>query len=332
MCIPSEILELVMKFDWLIKCLYSLCSVISPYLIISSSSGNNFYIHGGIEKKDGKIPTNRFYCLDSSMTWNEITSPTCPSLSHHAAVELGNRYLVLVGGWTGKTRTSNVYVYDTEKKFWSFPTVTGFPEGGGLSSHTATHMDNGVILVLGREGGLRTQRKHGSGFLLHGSPDNKQFTYSEYTQATSSRSGHTANVAASTLFIIGGRDNELLEYKSSFKSVVTDKGATEKFIEVAQKLKPLEKYPSGRKNHVTVTGQGALLIHGGETFDGKSKEPVGDMFILTAKPIKMYKVGTTDINRAGHVCGTVDGKIILHGGVGKGNLVYGDTHILTFHI
>ncbi|CAG2242702.1 unnamed protein product [Mytilus edulis] len=221
--------------------------------------GNNFYIHGGIEKKDGKIPTNRFYCLDSSMTWNEITSPTCPSLSHHAA------------------------------KTWQW-------------------------------------------FSSSRSPDNKQFTYSEYTQATSSRSGHTANVAASTLFIIGGRDNELLEYKSSFKSVVTDKGATEKFIEVAQKLKPLDKYPSGRKNHVTVTGQGALLIHGGETFDGKSKEPVGDMFILTAKPIKMYKVGTTDINREGHVCGTVDGKIILHGGVGKGNLVYGDTHILTFHI
>jgi hypothetical protein len=63
---------------------------------------------------------------------------------------------------------------------------------------------NGVILVIGREGGLRTQRKHGSGFQLTGSPEKNQFHYSEYTQAIASRSGHTANIAASTLFIIVG--------------------------------------------------------------------------------------------------------------------------------
>lgn len=300
--------------------------------LFASLSGNSFYIHGGVEKKDSKIPSNKFYCMDPSMQWTEITVPGSPALSHHAAVALNNKYVILVGGWTGKTRTSSVYIFDTEKRLWTFPTVTGFPEGGGLSSHTATHMDNGIILVLGREGGLRTQRRHGSGFLLHCQPEEKKCTYSEYTQATASRSGHTANIAASTLFIVGGRDNNLLEFQSGFKSSISDAGATEKILQVAQKLKALDKHPAGRKNHVTITGKGALLIHGGETFDGKNKEPVGDMYVITTKPITIFNVGRSLINRAGHVSGTVGDQIVLHGGIGKGNIIYGDTHKLSFYV
>ena len=270
--------------------------------------------------------------LDSFMRWTDITTRGSPALSHHAAVEVGNRYIIIVGGWTGKTRTSNINVFDTEKRVWTVPSVTGFPEGGGLSSHTATLLDNGVILVIGREGGLRTQRKHGSGFQLTGSPEKNQFHYSEYTQAIASRSGHTANIAASTLFIIGGRDNDLLEFKSGFKSGSVDSPPTEYFAEISQKLKPLEKYPPGRKNHVTISGQGSVLIHGGETFDGKSREPIGDIYLMTMKPsISFFKVGVSDIGRSGHVCGILGDSILLHGGVGQGNLVYGDTHRLSFH-
>jgi hypothetical protein len=77
----------------------------------------------------------------------------------------------------------------------------------------------------------------------------------------------------SKTLILEGRDNDLLELKSGFKSGSVDSPPTEYFAEISQKLKPLEKYPPGRKNHVTISGQGSVLIHGGETFDGKSREP-----------------------------------------------------------
>jgi hypothetical protein len=49
------------------------------------------------------------------------------------------------------------------------------------------------------------------------------------------------------------------------------------------------------KNHVTISGQGSVLIHGGETFDGKSREPIGDIYIMTMKPsISFFKVGVSD--------------------------------------
>jgi len=37
----------------------------------------------------------------------------------------------------------------------------------GLSSHTATAINDNLICVLGREGGIKTQRRFGDLFLLH---------------------------------------------------------------------------------------------------------------------------------------------------------------------
>lgn len=46
----------------------------------------------------------------------------------------------------------------------------GFPMGAGLSSHTANLLSNSEILVVGREGSLRTQRRSGNAFILSGLP------------------------------------------------------------------------------------------------------------------------------------------------------------------
>lgn len=296
--------------------------------------GNNFYIHGGVETKDGKTPSNKLYLLSGSGgSWTEQSHPGSPSLSHHTAVALGDRYIILIGGWNGKARSSKVYAFDTEKQLWTEPTVEGFPEDGGLSSHTSTPLSSGEILILGREGSLRMQRRHGSGYLLSGSVEAGKFTYREYTQETASRSGHTSNIIGNVLYIVGGRDNNLVEMHQGFKSPRSPLPVTNTITTAVDKLSPMSKTPGGRKNHITIESSGAIFIHGGETFDGRSREPVGEMFIFSRKPSPtFYRVGMSEVKRAGHVCGVVGDKIILHGGFGGKNQVYGDTFYLKFKV
>ena len=324
----------------IIHILYLNCISTLVFLIINDVdktsevcfTGNNFYIHGGIETKDGKAPSNKLYQLNSSgESWKELSSPGSPSLSHHQAVALSDRYIILVGGWNGRARSSKIYAFDTEKQLWMEPTVSGFPEDGGLSSHTATALSSGEILILGREGSLRMQRRHGSGYILSGNVESAKFTYKEYTQETASRSGHTASIIGNTLYIVGGRDNNLIEMHSGFKSPITPLPVTNSITSAVGKLNPVSKMPGGRKNHIAIESPGALLIHGGETFDGRSREPVGEMYIFSRKPTPtFYKVGVSEVKRAGHVCGVVGDKIILHGGFGGKNQVYGNTFYLKF--
>ncbi|XP_061181620.1 kelch domain-containing protein 9-like [Saccostrea echinata] len=294
--------------------------------------GNNFYIHGGVESMDSKTPSNRLYQLSSSEgAWTELSFPGSPSLSHHAAVDINDRYIILIGGWNGKSRSSKIYAFDTEKQQWTEPTVTGFPEDGGLSSHTATVLNSGKILILGREGSLRMQRRHGSMYLLSGSVESGRFIYREYTQATASRSGHTANVIGNVLCIVGGRDSNLIEIHTGFKSLKSPAPVTNQITRIVDKLPSVSKTPAGRKNHVSVVSPGAILIHGGETFDGRNREPVGEMLIFATKPCNtFYKVGVSEVKRAGHVCGVVGDEIILHGGFGGKKQLYGDTFFLKF--
>jgi hypothetical protein len=79
---------------------------------------------------------------------------------------------VLVGGWTGKKRSHTVHVFDTDVKKWLSVTEWAGGKGRvappvGLSSHTATPINDRLICVLGREGGVKTQRRFGDLFLLH---------------------------------------------------------------------------------------------------------------------------------------------------------------------
>lgn len=60
---------------------------------------------------------------------------------------------------------------------------------------------------------------------------------------------------------------------------------------------------------------------------------MGEMFIFSRKPSPtFYRVGVSEVKRAGHVCGVVEDKIILHGGFGGKNHVYGDTFYLKFKV
>jgi len=155
-------------------------------------AADSLYVHGGVEKVGSKTPSRRLHRFQfSESTWSEVFLDGLPTLSHHAAVMMSGRFAVIIGGWTGRQRTADVHLFDVASAHWSTPRTLGFPAGAGLSSHAAVALASGDILVIGREGSLRMQRKFGSVFLLHGDPSHGTtavFTYSEFPMSTASRS------------------------------------------------------------------------------------------------------------------------------------------------
>ncbi|XP_052766229.1 kelch domain-containing protein 9-like isoform X1 [Mya arenaria] len=289
---------------------------------------NTFYIHGGVTKYGSTVPSNKLYKLDlSSSHWVEVTAAGSPALSHHACVAIDNRYLILIGGWDGRQRVSHVHVFDTQENIWIPARDSGFPDGAGLSSHAAVVLSSGEILIVGREGSLRIQRKHGNVYLLTGNVLNGHFTYKKMTNATSSRSGHSINSVGNTLYIIGGRDDQLVEFHTGYSSGEPIGSITSKFSDIAQSFKPMSKPPSGRKHHVSISGKGCIVLHGGETFDGRSREPVGEMFLIKVKPhLQFYKLGVSAVGRACHVCVSSGDDVFFHGGIAGRNIVQSDTY------
>lgn len=289
--------------------------------------GNSIYVHGGVTKYQSTHPSDKLYKMDlTSATWTEVKDTGSPSLSHHACVVLENRYMTLIGGWDGRQRVTKIYAYDTQEKRWLVMNDSGFPEGAGLSSHAATVLSSGKILIIGREGSLRLQRKHGNVYELTGSVLRGEFKYKKMTNATSSRSGHTVNCVGNIVYIIGGRDDQMIEFHSGYSSGEHVGNLTSKFADIVQSCKPMTKPPNGRKNHVTFTGTGCMIIHGGETFDGRSREPVGEMFLVITKPhLSYYKIGNSSVGRASHVCINTGDRVIIHGGIAGKNVVHGET-------
>mgnify|MGYP000100230220 FL=1 len=295
---------------------------------------NSFYIHGGVSKYGSTTASAKLYKLDlGSKTWQEVSVPGSPSLSHHACVVFEDRYMVLIGGWDGRHRVSTLHAYDAQESQWITLRDNGFPEGAGLSSHAAMVLKSGELLIIGREGSLRIQRRHGNAYILTGSVLRGEFTYRKMTNDTSSRSGHTVNSIDNACYIIGGRDDQLVESHAGYhgySSKELDGNLTSKFVDITELVRPMTKQPCGRKNHVAVSGKGCIFIHGGETFDGRSREPVGDMYLLTVKPhLQFHKLDNSQIARASHVCVSNGDVVMFHGGIAGKNVVHGETYELT---
>lgn len=138
---------------------------------------DTFYIHGGIRVRGDHAPSNGMFKFQNQR-WTEITSADSPSLSYHRCVVMnGGQYIVTIGGWDGSKRKSDVYVFDVAKNTWHPAQATGFPSDGGLNNHAVIPMRSNEtnILVIGRDGSLRTQRKHGDAYCLRGDPAKRIF-------------------------------------------------------------------------------------------------------------------------------------------------------------
>ncbi|CAL1536477.1 unnamed protein product [Lymnaea stagnalis] len=295
---------------------------------VSSVIDNTLYIHGGMQDVSSKFPSNQFFKLNlTSTVWEQIRTPGSPALSHHAAVVLENRYMVLIGGWDGRKRVANLHAYDTQMNQWLKLEHSGFPDGAGLSSHTATVRIDGNIIIVGREGSLRIQRKHGCVYILIGNVLDGMFTYHECSDNVVSRSGHTTDLIGKNIYIVGGRSDSLLE-----KVVGIDKrnhNECSPLTKIHEHLKnfqsPMLKFPCGRRHHISAVGSNCILIHGGETFDGKSHDPVGDMFMISLKPLtNFYQLDCSSLQRAGHTAIVTSERVLVHGGRSGKSTIHSD--------
>ena len=182
------------------------------------------YLHGGLSS-----PRQSGQPLSSLVRWSPATNTVSlldtsgPALSHHTANMVGE-VMVLTGGWDGKNRSSRVHGLNLRTNQWleleHLEKISRPPFG--LSGHSTTMIRSSLFCVLGREGGLKIQRKFGDIFLLHLSLDPGQgvgtYYWEEAPVKTKSRSGHTALLAPSLrhgadlygLFVFGGRDDETI--------------------------------------------------------------------------------------------------------------------------
>lgn len=225
-----------------------------------------------------------------------------------------------------------MFSFVLQEECWLPMKTSGFPPGGGLSSHTATLLENKDILIIGREGSARLQRRTGNSFYLRGSVLAGEFKYTDHTMVPASRAGHTSHSIGNVMYIYGGRADEVIETHKGYKGTIQECPTVDRLIAaVSKNMAPVAnaKIPCGRKNQVSISGTKGIFIHGGETFDGKSKDPVGDMIVLVIKPqLTWYKLGTSSVGRAAHVCVVYNGDIVIHGGEGAKNVVYGATYKL----
>jgi hypothetical protein len=218
------------------------------------SVGGSLFIHGGIDKSGSTVALSKLFAYDTdSMSWTDLTTANSPALSHHVTVALHDRYILTIGGWDGRARISNVHVYDIQQAHWIDIDTCGFPAGAGLSSHTANLLSSGDIVVIGREGSLRTQRRTGSAFLLTGDI-RKGFEYRSLPLGVSSRSGHSSTIVDNCLYVIGGRDDKLVEIHNGYKAPVVHSCAQLLSLDsCAQNSESnATKVPTCRKNHVAV--------------------------------------------------------------------------------
>ena len=309
-------------------------------------------VHGGINKVECKKPLNNLYFFSfESEIWSDITTEKSPLLSHHACVVLDNRWLVLVGGWDGRRRRSDINVYDSVKREWVSCKTNGFPDGSGLSSHSATLLENGKILVIGREGFLKTQRRFSSMFLITASIQSKVFTYERLETIVESRSGHSCCILDNWLMVMGGRSKQFLEFhpfktKASltqsssvlFNESQNMKNGNEKIIQkkFSERITGNDRStPSARNYHasISIENNKSVLLHGGWTFDGRNRSPSSEWFILkmiSCKDFKWICLEDSKVELAGHVICTDGQKIFVHGGKGKNGTVKSTLYEINF--
>lgn len=246
---------------------------------------------------------------------------TAPSVSHHAATVIRDRFILIIGGWNGRKRCADVFCFDTVEQFWRH-----VPESGdvpvGLSSHTATLVSSKDILIIGREGGVHTQRRFSGAFIFN-------FETGKYTEApfhASSRSGHTANLIPiraskeTRLFVFGGRKGGGYELIGSWGKL----GQTEcsfpkqRIADLLRKSSVCEE-PCGRQHAQTVElDRKHLLVFGGETWSGVRENVTNDTFILESDRMRWYKLPLSgDVPKlVGHsMVGTGDRIFVFGGGV-----------------
>ena len=202
---------------------------------------DGIFCHGGIQKPDSKKSLNSTSVIaweslsgtSKSMTPRVSQFGPDTGLSYHAGCLIhGGDVLLLIGGWDGKKRTNKVYALDLVEECWlpmkELLEKSGMDTPAGLTSHTVTPINDNLVCVLGRQGGIRIQRRFGEIFYLNVDVPNGTYYYNSSTLQPASRSGHTTVLVKGIkkqsgskdyhygLFNFGGRDAGKVEMCGQF--------------------------------------------------------------------------------------------------------------------
>lgn len=244
-------------------------------------------------------------------------------------------YVLFIGGWNGNNRISDVYVYDTKNNEILNTRTSGFPNGAGLSSHACNNLSDNSIIIFGREGSLRIQRKYGNCFLLKGSIKSLVYKYEELEVDTASRSGHaTLSIDKNHIIVIGGRKDKVTEiHKFQTNDVVVHENLIWKELNsfVLDKNLEFKKSPGGRRFSAIIKIGDFCLIHAGETFDSHFRAPQQDLIILQLSTMKWYNMGDCGISIQNHTISCVNKRLIIVGGLVLNNKINEKTYELTLN-
>ncbi len=97
----------------------------------------------------------------------------------------------------------------------------------------------------------------------------------------------------------------------------------------SNEIVPMKKLPSTRKDHTSIVcGSDLAIVYGGETFDGKLREPSNEVFVVTLDSHEQwFNLGRIEFGRQGHTMVSINNQLIVHGGLGK-NGVCGETFVI----
>jgi len=299
--------------------------------------GDKVYLHGGTRSyKGGEEPLNDIVVFDTSTKCAAAikTKSQGPSRSHHTCVALNDVLICIVGGWDGKKRTNDVWLFDVRKSEWTElkPEPKSDPPAG-LSSHTCTLMNDNQMIVTGREGDVRMQRRFGSVFTLTVNVKKSTCLFQPYPKNIASRSGHTASIFGvgknntGKIMIIGGRDSNNVENLTLDLLQCTKSGheiseaVEERILSLAETSKPIKL--TSVKSHAVLNGKSLVLTHGGEEF-GRMRDTITSSIICYDKKavnckkldyLKDKDDDDPDMNRMGHSFVCLHNELYIIGGM-----------------
>ncbi|KAG8651044.1 protein GLUTELIN PRECURSOR ACCUMULATION 3 isoform X2 [Manihot esculenta] len=226
----------------------------------------HMFIFGG---RSGSKRMGDFWVLDTDIwQWSELTSfGDLPSpRDFAAAASIGNRKIVMYGGWDGKKWLSDVYVLDTISLEWMELSVTGAlppPRCG----HTATMVEKRLLVYGGRGGGGPIM---GDLWALKGviEEENETPGWTQLKlpgQAPSPRCGHTITSGGHYLLLFGGHGTG--GWLSRYDIYYNDCVVLDRVSAQWKRLPTSGDPPSARAYHTMTCIGSRYLLFGG--FDGK---------------------------------------------------------------
>ncbi|XP_029436986.1 kelch domain-containing protein 9 [Rhinatrema bivittatum] len=300
---------------------------------------DKLYLYGGLKSMDPRQPP-----LGDVVTFDpaqqaaqRVAMDGDHCRSHHATVLLGERWLCVSGGWDGNRRVSSVMGFDTERGQWD-----KWAEGPsndppvGLSSHTCTKITDHELRIVGREGGLRTQRRYASVYTLRVNANTKTYWYREEASRTASRAGHSAMLLQDRgkdgksigykLLVFGGRESSESDVAGRWSKEKLHVGTVHapKLIEKLSRLIGSEQASQGAPKslrHQSCTEVGPFAIaFGGETLTRGRDSVCNDLYIHDTRgsPAAWFRVPSLDPGqkRVGHQTCLLNDELYLVGGFG----------------